>query len=135
MSRDREQRRARHALEGVLSIKQETNIERKKSYRGYAESLGAAIVMNGLGQALAAERAAARDKPTKPGEVAHMRLFENVSKWLAETVYEGKTDILNAIVEGEQDAYLQAQAEALAWLVWHKKFCQAYLPPGERGSG
>jgi CRISPR-associated protein Cmr5 len=34
---------------------------------------------------------------------------------------------LEAITQNGRDKYLQAQAEAMAWLEWHKKLAVAYL--------
>jgi CRISPR-associated protein Cmr5 len=93
--------------------------------------------MNGLGQALATEKAAAGSNPKKPDERAHDRLYHNLQAWLCcEGGVYGPTDgqdndLLKAIIKHDETAYLLAQVEALAWLVWHKKFCQAYLPPAD----
>lgn len=127
-----EQRRAQHALNSVQAV-----IERGdtlRNYRSYVDRLGPAILTNGLGQALASERAAAGD--AKDGVVtgdtaAHKQLFENLSSWLTGgcgiyKVVQGQ-DVLNAIVKGSERDYLRAQVEAIAWLTWHKKFCRAYL--------
>jgi CRISPR-associated protein Cmr5 len=96
--------------------------------------------MNGLGQALATERAAAGSKPAKPDEQAHDRLYRNVQAWLCRPagIYEpaaGELDLLTALVGGSQSLYVRAQTEALAWLVWHKKFCRAYLPASDTPDG
>jgi len=82
--------------------------------------------MNGLGQALATERAN-NDEP------AHHHLFHNLETWLCgEAGVYVTGDLLSAIVGGSEALYLRAQTEALAWLVWHKKFCRAYLPASDR---
>jgi CRISPR-associated protein, Cmr5 family len=54
--RSLEQERAKHALEAVNSIRGESWAGK---FRSYVERLPAAIVMNGLGQAMAGELAAA----------------------------------------------------------------------------
>jgi CRISPR-associated protein Cmr5 len=110
--------------------------ELRKRYRAYVDRLGPAILMNGLGQALATERAARGTKRDKPEGRAHERLYKNVESWLCRAggVYE-RGDLLTAIVGGSEALYLRAQAEALAWLVWHKKFCRAYLPVSEEREG
>jgi CRISPR-associated protein Cmr5 len=43
-------------------------------------------------------------------------------------VYSRQKDLLEAITGQDEAHYLRAQAEALAWLEWHKKFCRAWLP-------
>ena len=99
----------------------------KEKYRSYVDRLGPAIVMNGLGQALATEKAAS-------GDDAHRALYAGLSRWLCRVeggVYSGCDDALEALAKESQDRYLLAQAEALAWLQWHKKFCRASFPKGE----
>ena len=43
--------------------------------------------------------------------------------------------LLHRIVEGDQAAYLWAQAEAIAYLGWLKKFANAFLKTPESGDG
>lgn len=123
-----EQRRAADALRAVQQVEQNDGF--RKSYRSYVERLGPAILINGLGQALATEKASATGKPAQADERAHHLLYENLCQWLCRDggVYPGGGDVLEAIVQHGEPQYLRAQAEALAWLVWHKKFCRAYLP-------
>ncbi len=123
-----EQRRAADALEALDEIQKKSENVRKR-YRSYVERLGPAILTNGLGQALATERAAAGNGKNDD-ELAHKLLYDNVSRWLcrSEGVYANARDLLEAIINGTQEQYLRAQVEALRWIDWHKKFCQAYLP-------
>lgn len=128
-----EQRRAANALARVKHFKRRHD-SFKKSYRSYVDRLSPAIVMNGLGQALATELAAAGDNPDKDNLKAHKDLFESLSGWLCDPsdgVYRGAADLMEAIMGNNENAYLRAQAEALAWLNWHKKFCRAEFPRGE----
>ncbi len=125
-----EQDRARDALQRVRKLAGRDEQFRKR-YRSYVERLGPAIVTNGLGQAMATERAAAGEKPTKPDEEAHFELYHSLRGWLCRPeggVYPGAADLLQAIVEHDEALYLRAQAEALAWLEWHKKFCRSEFP-------
>jgi len=124
-----EQKRAKHALEQVKALQKDA----PGNYLSYVNALPAAILMNGLGQALATERAAS--------DQAHHRLAQHVSEWLlspeAHTRYaasvsdEAQLDavqqLLGRIVAGDQDAYLWAQAEAIAYVTWLKKFANAFL--------
>lgn len=156
-----EQLRAADALARVDELATR-DVEFKKCYRSYVERLGPGIVMNGLGQALASERAAAgeddgakkpkgrpQERRREEGEGgdddakrkkvakddAHRRLYHNLHLWLCRQncgVYPGASDLLAAIVAGEESHYLRAQAEAIAWLEWHKKFCRATFPRGEQ---
>jgi CRISPR-associated protein Cmr5 len=129
--RTAEQRRAANAMAAVPSNTEGNDL--RKRYRAYAERFGPSILMNGLGQALATERAAAGSKPTRPEERAHDLLYKNVQAWLCRAggVYAQRADLLDAIVAGSEALYMRAQAEALAWLIWHKKFCRALLPSSE----
>lgn len=123
-----EQKRAEHALKRVDEVACKLKSDAlRKDYRAYVDRLGPAIVMNGLGQALASERAA-------DGK-AHAELYESLAGWLcrADGVYRADKDLLEAITTCGESKYLIAQAEALAWLEWHKKFCRARFPKGEGG--
>lgn len=132
ISQTPEQRRAADALRAVQSL--EANDELQKRYRAYTERIGPSILMNGLGQALATERSSSGSDPQKADQRAHLQLYRNLEAWLCRPggVYEPesgqKSDLLGAILQQRESDYLRAQVEALAWLVWHKKFCRAYLP-------
>lgn len=128
-----EQERAANALARMNELASRSD-EFKKKYRAYVDRLGPAIVMNGLGQALATELAAAGARPEKDDEQAHFELYASLNRWLCrkeEGVYPRATDLLQAMGDQDESFYLWAQAEALAWLEWHKKFCRAQFPRGE----
>ena len=127
-----EQRRAAAALARVEALGGNSNAF-KKSYRAYVDRLCPTIVMNGLGQALATERAAAGPEPKKDDERAHHELYLGLQRWLCgeDGVYSSAADLLQAIISNDEALYLYAQAEALAWLEWHKKFCRASFPTRE----
>lgn len=129
------QKRAAHALNAI------NRLAEKKDYGNfgsYVQRLPATIVMNGLGQAMAGELAAARlakGEKMSADEQAHKTLFDCVESWLFECkAYTGKDGLMAAIVQSSQDNYVRAQAEALAYLDWLKKFSQAYLGGGKDGS-
>jgi CRISPR-associated protein Cmr5 len=125
------QRRACHALRRI----QEHGKAGKHFYKNYvscAESLPATILMNGLGQACATLLAKAEGVLEKP----HGLLYVDLQLWLCgpdpAAPYRNGGNLMDAITRGDQTAYLRAEAEALAYLVWLKKFARAYL---ERGDG
>ncbi len=127
-----EQLRAQSALKRVREL--EGNSEKfRKRYRAYVDRMGPTIVMNGLGQALATELAAAGPEPSDDDKRAHFELYRSLQEWLCGDggVYPGSKDLLEAITSNPEERYLVAQAEALAWLEWHKKFCRAHFPRGE----
>ena len=127
-----EQRRAENALKRVNELGNNAD-DFKRCYRSYVERLGPGIVMNGLGQTLATERAAGGGSQGVK-ERAHNALYDSVHAWLCRTgdgIFPAAPDLMTALVESDEPAYLRAQAEALAWLEWHKKFCRATFPRGE----
>jgi len=126
--RTSEQIRAENALARVNDLNTEPD-ELRGLYRSYVDRLGPSIMMNGLGQALATELAAGSGSGAR--QRAHRRLYENIQGWLCRSdgnIYPDGADLLQAIMANDQSKFLLAQAEALAWLDWHKKFCRAELP-------
>lgn len=121
-----EQLRAQNALAAVNALRSK-NAQTKASYQREVTGMGAHIINNGLGQSCATLVAKNDDGATQ--------LYEDLSAWLgadpkiyaapyAESKYD---DLLRAITEHDQSKYMRAQAEALAWLEWAKKFARAYL--------
>ncbi len=121
-----EQARARHAL---VRVRRAVEANAGK-YSSYVKQLPASILMSGLGQAAATLLAAARGKE----EDAHRTLYRDLEAWLCtecpDAPYQGQPSLIDAIAKGDQAAYVRAQAEALRWLEWLKKFAQAYLSAG-----
>lgn len=121
--------RAEHALEAVDAIKDKDT----GHYVSYVSALPANILQNGLGQALATLLSAAGGKPDDP----HRRLFDQMQSWLcgnqSDAPYKGQDNLIKAITDGTEQIYLQAHAEALAYLVWLKKFAVAFLKKPEQG--
>lgn len=122
-----EQLRAKHALAAINLLKSREHYK----YVSYVKALPAAILMNGLGQALATELSAAKGKSAD----AHKLLYDHVHAWLCsdcpDSPYRGCGDLIEAIVDNDEDKYLLAQIEALAYLVWLKKFAVAFLEEQE----
>jgi CRISPR-associated protein Cmr5 len=114
--------RAKHALEAVDSL-QGADIGK---YVSYVKGLPANILRSGLGQAMAMEKAGAKT------DKGHGILYAHIDNWLTadrpNAPYRNRTgQLLHAIVNNDQDKYLRAQAEALAYLEWLKKFAVAFL--------
>lgn len=129
------QKRAANALDAIKKLEKDKDYG---NFGSYVQRLPATIVMNGLGQAMAGELAAARlggGDRMSIDERAHKTLFDCVESWLFECgSYKGERGLMAAIVEGSQEDYVRAQAEALAYLDWLKKFSQAYLNGGKDGT-
>lgn len=128
MNKTLEQVRAADALAKVKilmgqAVNNSEKADQNDKYASYVKSLPATILMNGLGQA-AAFLLAKRDD-------AHHILYKHLQEWLcrddAMAPYPRSGDLLAAITENSRDQYISAQAEALAWLAWLKKFAVAYL--------
>jgi CRISPR-associated protein Cmr5 len=122
-----DQMRAADSLKKVKEIQENYSEDERDSYADYVERLPAAILMNGLGQALAQLLAAAKRNEQDP----HYLLYKHVHGWLCRddprAPYPNAPDVLEAITHKGRNKYLQAQAEAMAWLEWHKKLAVAYL--------
>ena len=85
-------------------------------------------------RSLEQERAGAGAEPKKDDERAHYELYESLQRWLCrqeDGIYSSSADLLQAIMDNDEEHYLRAQAEALAWLEWHKKLCRASFPKDE----
>ena len=125
--RNQAQKRAADALAKVKALAAANDYG---NYRNYVKALPARIIMNGLGQALAMEKAGAQAKNPDIRK-GHEKLFEHVQDWLLNgwehTPYRGQSDILAAIVNGSEADYIRAQGEAMAHVEWLKKFAVAYL--------
>ena len=105
-----------------------------KNYVSYAESLPATILMNGLGQACATLLAKAKGDLKDP----HRLLYADLQSWLcgadaAAPFPTANPRLMEAIVQAASKRLLRAQTEALAYLVWLKKFANAYLERGKPG--
>lgn len=128
-NRTTEQRRAEHAL---ACVQRAARREEKwqGNYKSYVKALPAAILNNGLGQAAATELAAGKgDKDN-----AHTQLYLDLESWLCGEYgpyYSGgaghEKRLMQSIINGDQELYIRAQVEAIAWLEWLKKFAVAYL--------
>lgn len=121
--RSLEQKRAQRAWISVGQVKGKGEVATK--YGKLARSAPADIQANGLGQTLAFWRAKA-----KAGN-EHDLLFGHVSAWVKEQleINAAGGDLLTWIVErANTDEYRRATAEAIAFLMWVKRFAEAELP-------
>lgn len=139
MTKTLEQRRAADSLRKIDSIItiESRDEEWKDKYASYVESLPAAILNCGLGQAAATLLAASKKQNNQFGDDPHYVLYMHVQDWLCrnsdEAPYNGTGNLLKAITAGDRGSYMLAQAEALKWLEWHKKLTVAYLKKQKAG--
>ncbi len=120
------QLRAGHALGIVCGTKDNPGFKGKsvasqKKLNSYIAGFGPMILMNGFGQACAFYLSSK--------EKEHQDVYKAMGEWLArrERPYEGQQDLMQAIVDNGASTYRLAQAEALAYLDWLKKFGKAFL--------
>lgn len=129
------QMRAEHALARVNSLT--TEADGYGNYASYVKALPARIIMNGLGQALAMERAGANAN-NEAVSIGHQHLYAHLQDWLLNGwqhgPYQGNDIIADLIAGGEQD-YIRAQAESMAYLEWLKKFAVAFLNEPDSNGG
>lgn len=102
-------------------------------YVSYVSALPATIVMNGLGQALTTQLAKAKGKTQHPRRL----LYNHVAGWLSQQMKELRVpegslpQVIDRLMDGNQDVYVRAQGEAMAYLNWLKQFSRAYLQEKE----
>lgn len=135
-----EQKRAAFAWKCITEVGE----DQRKEYSGLAKSAPADIQINGLGQILAFWRAKGYEKG-KPKGNAHSSIYAHVSEWLGDKkrfnvtkqiVDEGTGNakrkvekwVINWLTEtASTDEYRRATTEAIAFLVWLKRFAEAEL--------
>ena len=122
-----DQRRAADALEKIQAL-EEAGAGTYGNYKSYVKALPANILMSGLGQAAATVRSRNR--------AGYRQLYEHLSGWLCgddeNAPYRNYSGgLIQAIVDHDQDHYIRAQAEAMAYLEWLRKFAEAFLEGGE----
>lgn len=136
------QRRAKDALTKIQALQKEDNYGH---YKSYVKALPANILKSGLGQAIATVRSRfyiqgeGENKDKDKGKKGYAQLYKHLETWLCGsdedmpyTNYdEGNNPLLQAIVNHNQDKYIHAQAEALAYLEWLRKFADAFLKDGK----
>ena len=119
MSRQRslEQERAKRAWECVTAAKSQNYAGK---YGQLARSAPADIQANGLGQTLAFWNA--------KGE-AHHEALDDVSQWVKEQLNFSDGNLLEWVINtADTDGYRRGTAEAIAFLIWLKRFAEAELP-------
>ncbi len=114
--RTTEQERAKAAWEAIKTVR-----EKQKEYLALAHSAPADIQTNGLAQTLAFWR-------TK-GESHHQALYRHLSTWVMNQLSHPGQSLLEWITDPSttSDHYRRATVEAMAFLVWIKRFAEAEL--------
>lgn len=114
-----QQERAKHAL---AQVKSWVPLNEGSKLKARTHELPFMIHANGLGQA----SAFFKSKGTKDG---YDKVFLALQSWLAQPKrpFAGKPNLMDAIVDADVRTYRVAQAEAMAYMDWVKKFASAYL--------
>lgn len=132
-----QQQRAHHALtqirqldQRLIQSDQQKFTNERGEFRSHVRNLPAMIHSNGLGQAIAFYY-------SKQDKKSYLALCNILADWLLGesniyalpatlTTKDGEA-LLKTITENDMYAYLNAQAEALAYLEWVKKFAEALI--------
>jgi CRISPR-associated protein Cmr5 len=114
-----QQLRAKKALESISNLQQHPDASQLVSR---ASELPFMIHANGLGQAAAFFKS----KKDKDG---YGEMYRVLNKWMVRKggIFAGKQDLMVAITECDLHTYRVAQAEAMQYMDWVKKFAKAYL--------
>lgn len=124
MSRQRtlEQDRAKAAWDAICDVKGK---QYEAKYSTLARKGATDILSNGLGQTLAFWYA--------KNEKEHQTIIADVSEWvMGQMQIEDQQGLLGWITRvASTEEYRQATSEALAYMVWLKRFAEAELKSGE----
>ncbi|MGQ9532515.1 MAG: type III-B CRISPR module-associated protein Cmr5 [Desulfotomaculales bacterium] len=127
LRRSLEQERASFAWDCIERVKGKAY---EKEYSGLAKAAPADIQANGLGQTLAFWRAKGweKGKPKDGGANAHYQLLEHVSEWVGRRLGLKDIKLLDWTVRrATTEDYRRATAEAMAFLLWLRRFAEAEL--------
>lgn len=129
IQRTLEQKRADFAWQKIKQV----DAAIQEEYGSLVKKAPADIQTNGLGQTIAFWRAKGYEKghPKDNGRNAHAQLLAHLTEWLKSPDALGlSTDDLVEWVSktASVDDYRRATAEAIAFLVWLKRFAEAELP-------
>jgi len=116
-----QQQRAKFALNKVKAAAADSKTNHKE-YKSYASQLPFMIHTNGLGQAAAFYR-------SKGEQDTHFLLYDVLSNWLTEKPqpFHRHDDLLTGITQSDMHIYMAAQAEAMVFMDWVKKFADAFM--------
>lgn len=124
-----EQKRADFAWKKIKEVDNKVQEE----YSSLVKKAPADIQTNGLGQTIAFWRAKGYEKghPKDDGKNAHAQLLDHLTQWLKSSdALSLPTDNLVEWVSqtAKVNDYRRATTEAIAFLVWLKRFAEAELP-------
>jgi CRISPR-associated protein Cmr5 len=128
LQQTKEQERAARAWEYVGAVQGKSF---EGEYCGWVKKLPALVLTNGLGQTLAFLLAKGKNKQNAP-----QTLYDHLSVWVMSEVAHGQPDsLLQWIMRKDSPTYRRATTEALAFIVWLKRFAEATLKAKEPDRG
>jgi CRISPR-associated protein Cmr5 len=117
-----EQKRAKRAWECVSEVKDKGYADKYGSLARKAPSL---VQTNGLGQTLAFLLSKAKGHDNE-----HQALYSHLSGWVTERMRWGRP-LMEEIVNRGSGDYRRSTAEAMAFLIWLRRFAEAELGEAE----
>ncbi len=123
-----DQQRAQHAWTAVQDVAGRSE-DFKKKYGSLARRVPMLILTNGLGPTLAFLRSKGKNDPHDE----HTVLAGHLSTWVLSQIASGTQNqtLLDWVLNHDSNDYRRATTEALAYLVWLKRFAEAELPTEE----
>lgn len=117
-----QQQRAKHALVKVRDL---IKLNQGAKLKSRASELPFMIHTNGLGQAAAFFKSKVGEKDKD----CYGYIYAILQSWLSQTdrPFAGQADLMLAITEADLHTYRVAQAEAMQYMDWVKKFATTYL--------
>ncbi len=118
-----EQDRAKQAWD---AIKEMRGTGAENDYGSRAKDLPSMLQVNGLGATMAFLRAKAGKKGTKDYRLHEDRLYKQVSRRVTSYLeYDEQGDLIHLIQNEDTETYRRATAEAIAFSIWLKRYCEA----------
>ena len=125
----RDQQRAKHAMDLVDRVVKALKPDAATKFGGQARKLPMRIVASGLGQALVFLKAKSGKSDGPPPDLlialGDWVLNKPVAGFNPATTKSTENTLLNAVIEGDADYLRQCTGEALAYLQWLNRFCEA----------
>ena len=132
----KEQERAAYAWKCVEEA-QNALSEKASEYGQLARGLPALIQTNGLGQTLAYLLAKGKHKDAVKQENPHHLLYSHLSRWVMKEIWqrEDSDGLLVKLTQESSANYRRATSEAMALLIWLRRFAEARLVKEEANDG
>jgi len=133
IQRTLEQKRADFAWQKIQDVKNNLPQKAQEEYSSLVKKAPADIQTNGLGQTIAFWYAKGyeKGKPKDGGKNAHYQALNHLTGWLKspDALALSTDDLVEWVSRtANVNEYRRAATEAIAFLVWLKRFAEAELP-------